>query len=73
MLSPLSLNIFFAAVLLVTLERFSEDPDILADLIYLQEQLAKVGPETTMECVRRAVWGMLYAYDAFVVSRSLQG
>ena len=26
-----------------------------------------------MECVRHAVWGMLYADDACIVSRSLQG
>ena len=53
--------------------RFSEDPEILADLVHLQDQPTKVGPETAMECVRRAVWGMLYADDACVVSRSPQG
>ncbi len=68
-LSPLLFNIFFAAALQVALQRFSEDPEILADLVHLQEQPAKVGPETAMECVRRAVWGMLYADDACVVSR----
>ena len=72
-LSPLLLNFFFAAALLVALQRFSEDPDILSDLVHLQEQPAKVGPETAMECVRRAVWGMLYADDACIVSRSPQG
>jgi len=72
-LSPLLFNIFFAAALLVALQRFSEDPDILADLVHLQEQPTKVGPETAMECVRRAVWGMLYADDTCVVSRSPQG
>ena len=36
-LSPLLFNIFFAAVLLVALERFSKDAGILADLINLQE------------------------------------
>ena len=66
-LSPLLFNIF-AAALQVTLQRFSKDPEILADLIHLQEQPTKVGPETAMECVRRAVWGMLYAVDACVVS-----
>ena len=66
-------NNFLAAALLVALQRFSEDPDILADLVHLQEQPAKVGPETAMECVRRAMWGMLYADDACIVSRSAQG
>ena len=72
-LSPLLFNIFFAAVLLVALQRFSEDADIIADLVHLQEQPAKIGPETALECVRRAVWGMLYADDACIVSRSPQG
>ena len=60
-LSSLLFNIVFVAILLVTLQRFSEDPEILAGLVYLQEQPAKVEPETAMECVRRAVWGPLYA------------
>ena len=62
-LSPLLFNVFFAAILLVLLERFSKDAGILADLIYLQEQRSKVGPETALECVRRAISGMLYADD----------
>ena len=33
-LSPLLLNIFFAAVLNVVLQRFSEDPAILAELVH---------------------------------------
>ena len=72
-LSPLLFNIFFAAALQVALQRFSEDPEILADLVHLQVQPAKVGPETAMECVRRAVCGMLYANDACIVTRSPQG
>ena len=32
-----------------------------------------MGPELAMEYVRRAVWGMLYAGDACIVSRSPQG
>ena len=42
-------------------------------LALLQEQPAKVGPGTAMECIRRAVWGMLYADDVCIVSRSPQG
>ena len=34
-LSPLMFNIFFAAILLVALERFRKDADILADLAHL--------------------------------------
>ena len=60
-LSPLLFNVFFAAILRIVLERFSKDADILADLVHLREQPSKVGPETALECVRRAIWGMLYA------------
>ena len=72
-LSPLLFNASFAAILLVVLERFSKGAGILADLIHLQEQPSKVGPETALECVRRDVWGMLYADDACIVSRSPGG
>ena len=67
-LSPLLFNVFFTAILLVGLERFSKDAGILADIIHLEEQPWKVGPETTLECVRRAIWGMVYADDACIVS-----
>ena len=64
----------FAALLLVALERFSEDADILAGLLaHLQEQPSKVGPETTLECVRRAIWGMMYTNDACIARRSPRG
>ena len=36
-LSPLLFNIFFAAVLTVVLQRFSEEPAILAELVHLKE------------------------------------
>ena len=72
-LSPLLFNVFFAAILRIVLERFSKDADILADLVHLREQPSKVGPETALECVRRAIWGMLYADDACIVSRSTLG
>ena len=72
-LSPLLFNVFFAAILLVALERFRKDAGKLADLIHLQEQPSKVGPETALECVRRAIWGMLCADYACIVSRSPRG
>ena len=71
-LSPLLFNIFFAAVLNVALRRFSEDPIILAELVNLKEPSTSMGPEPAMDYVRRAVWGMLYAADAWIVSRSPQ-
>ena len=72
-LSPLLFNVFFAAILRIVLERFSKDAGILADLVHLHEQPSKVGPETALECVRRAIWGMLYADDACIVSRLTRG
>ena len=70
MLSPLLFNIFFAVVLTVVLQRFSEDTVILAELVHLKEPPTSMGPEPAMDYVRRAVWGMLYADDARIVSRS---
>ena len=72
-LSPLLFNIFFAAVLNVVLQRFSEEPAILAKLVHLKEPSTSMGPEPAMDYVHRAVWGMLYADDACIVSRSPQG
>ena len=43
---------------------------ILAELAHLKEPPTSMGPEPAMDYVRRAVWGMLYADDACLVSRS---
>ena len=64
MLSPLLFNIFFAAVLTVVLQRFSEEPAILTKLVHLKELPTSMRPEPAMGYVRRAVWGMLYADEA---------
>ena len=73
MLSPLLFNIFFAAVLTVALRRFSKDTVILAKLVHLKEPSTSMGPDPAMNYVRRALLGILYADDAFIVSRSPQG
>ena len=55
---------------------FREDPYIVRDLVYLGEGLDEnaAGLSTDpLVCVRRAVWGMLYADDAGVVSKSAEG
>ena len=72
-LSPLLFNVVFAAVLTVVLQIFSEESAILAELIHLKEPSTSMGPKPAMDYVRRAVWGMLYADDACIVSRSPQG
>ena len=73
-LSPLLFNVFFAAAIHAVLVRFSEDPDILRDLLHLEEDLGEDGVKVEpLACVRRAVWGMLYADDAGIVSKSAEG
>ena len=76
-LSPLLFNIFFAAVITVVLQRFAADPLIVSDLVYLDDapkgEDGRPRKEGTLEMVRRAVWGMLYADDAGVVSTSPRG
>ena len=72
-LSPLLFNIFFTAVLTVVLQRYIEEPAILAELVRLKEPPTSMGPEPAMDYVRRAMVGMLYADDACIVSRSPQG
>ena len=72
-LSPLLFNIFFAAVIEVVLQRFSEDDDIFENLVFLDEGSGGEPDETRLDRVRRAVWGMLYADDAGIVSRSPVG
>ena len=42
-------------------------------VFYLKEPSTSMGPEPAMDYVRCAVWGMLYADDACIVSRSPQG
>ena len=72
MLSSLLFDVFFASILLVALERFSEDVDIVADLAHL-EQPSNTGPETVLGCARRAILWMLCADDACMMSRLPRG
>ena len=72
-LFPLLFNIFFAAMLNVALQRFSEDLAILAELVHLKDPSTSMGPEPAMDYAHRAVWSTLYADDACIVSRSPQG
>ena len=70
-------GICFAAVIIVVLQRFAEDPLIVSDLVYLDDapkgEDGRPRKEGTLETVRRAVWGMLYADDAGVVSTPPRG
>ena len=56
--------------------RFSEDPNIVRDLVHLEEDLEENAAGVSsnpLACVRRAVWGMLFADDAGIVSKSAEG
>ena len=70
-LSPLLFSIF--SVIEVVLQRFSEDDTILESLVFLDEGSGGGPDETLLDRVRRAVWGMMYADDAGIVSRSPAG
>ena len=50
-LSPLLFKAFFAAILFFALyiERFSDNADKLVNLVHLEKQASKVGPETALE------------------------
>eukprot|EP00752_Nemacystus_decipiens_P018516 g16601.t1 len=71
-MSPPLFNVFFAAPLEVIIARFSQDEVIMRDLVYLEEEDGGDGG-TQLDRVRRAVWGVLYADDAGVVSKSAEG
>ena len=71
-LSPLLFNMFFAGVIHVVLVRFSEDKETIRYLVHFEGGVA-VGNETPMGCVRRVVWGMLYADGAGIGLRSAKG
>ena len=56
------------------LVRFNEDPDTLKDRVHLEEDLGGNGVEVEpLACVRKSVWGMLYADDAGIVCKSAEG
>ena len=57
----------FTVVLLLVLQCFGNDVDILGDLAHLQERPARVDPKTALVCVRCTVWRVLYVGDACIV------
>ena len=72
-LAPLLFNTFFAAVINVASTRFKADKGIMDALVHLRKQRGAGGrgEATAGESVLATpLWGMLYADDAGVVSRS---
>ena len=70
---PPIVETLFTTILVVALHRFSEDADILPDLVPVQEQRASVDPGTALGYLRRLLRGMLYADDVCIASRSSRG
>ena len=74
-LASLLFNIFFAAVINVASTRFKADEGIMDALVYLRKKRGAGGrgEATAGESVLATpLWGMLYADDAGVVSRSAE-
>ena len=75
--ATLLFSIFFAAVIIVVLQKFAEDLLIVSDTVYLddapKDEDDRPWVKGALEMVRRAVWGTLYADDAGVVSVSPRG
>ena len=74
-LAPLMFNIFFAAVTNVVSTRFKADKSIMGALVHLRKKEGAEGRgEATAEesVLATSLWGMLYADDTEVVSRSLE-
>ena len=74
-LAPLLFNIFFAAVINVACTRFKADEGIMDALVHLRKKrgagAGRRREATAGEPVLATpLWGMLYADDAGVVSRS---
>ena len=72
-LAPLLFNIFFAAVIKLASTRFKADEGIIDALVHLRKKRRRGGRggATAGESVLTTpLWGMLYADDAGVVSRS---
>ena len=73
MLTPLLVNIFFAAVINVAFTRFKADNGIIDALVHLRRKRGAGGRgEATVgeSVLATPLWGMLYADDAGVVSQS---
>ena len=72
-LAPVPFNIFFAAVINLAFTRFKVDKGIMETLVHLRKKRGAGGREeaTARESVLATpLWGMLYADDAGVGSRS---
>ena len=75
-LAPLLFNLFFAAMLVVCVDEFAADARVMEDMMMIRKAVAarkkrgKGGNTGTEVVPAEALWGMRYADDAGIVSRS---
>ncbi|CAB1116625.1 unnamed protein product [Ectocarpus sp. CCAP 1310/34] len=76
-LAPLLFNLFVSAMLMVAVAEFDKDPKVTADMVEIGTQVEykgkkgrSAGKKTTVVTDAEALWAMLYADDAAIVSRS---
>ncbi|CAB1109186.1 unnamed protein product [Ectocarpus sp. CCAP 1310/34] len=76
-LAPLLFNLFFAAMLMVAVAEFDKDPKVTTHMVkigtqaeYTGKKGRSAGKKTTVVTDAEALWAMLYADDAAIVSRS---
>ncbi|CAB1098869.1 unnamed protein product [Ectocarpus sp. CCAP 1310/34] len=76
-LAPLLFILFFAAMLMVAVAEFDKDPKVTADMVKIGTQVEytgkkgrSAGKKTTVVTDAEALWAMLDADDAAIVSRS---
>ncbi|CAB1120250.1 unnamed protein product [Ectocarpus sp. CCAP 1310/34] len=75
--APLLFDVFFDAMLMVAVAEFDKDPKVTADMVKIGTQVEytgkkgrSAGKKTTVVTDAEALWAMLYADDAAIVSRS---
>ena len=70
-LAPLLFNLFFAAMLMVAVDEFSGDEQVMTDMVKIRSKVTEgKGKNAKVVEAVKSLWGMLYADDAGIVSRS---
>lgn len=68
-LAPLMFNRFFVAMLILSEDEFAKDDEVMADMAMIKKNSREKG-NVTMANAAEPLWGMLYADDAGIISRS---
>ena len=67
--APLLFNIFFAAMLRVSVAELATDSELAEDMV----KIGRGGGKTDVAAVVEEAWGLIYANDAGIASRSAAG